>query len=95
MNAIQLEFNLENESETDVKHSIMQKQLDEMHESMGKVRRKLFSEMGEMKKLYICLKNENDELKRKLKDIRNEKTEWIYTKENYLFDVRENKEACA
>jgi len=93
MNTIQLELNLNNESGSDLKLFTMQNQLDEMSDSMGKVRRKLFSEMGEMKKLYISLKNENEELKLKLRKMRNEKTEWVYTKEGYLFDVREHQEA--
>jgi hypothetical protein len=94
MNVIQLEFNIKNESDDELKFSLMQKQINDMHESMGKVRRKLFSEMGEVKKLYQELKVENERLRMKLKEINNEKTEWIYTTEDSLFDVRERQEAC-
>ncbi len=92
--AVQMEFNINNDSATDVKLSLMQKQIDEMHESMGKVRRKLFGEMGEMKKLYTELKAENEGLKMQLKELKNEKTEWVYTKEDCLFDVQESRQAC-
>ena len=94
MNGIQLEFNVDNESESDVKFSLMQKQIDVMNESMGKVRRKLFGEMSEMKKNYQELKNENEALKQQLKEIKNEKDEWYYTKEGALFGVRESQAAC-
>lgn len=93
MNAIQLEFNINNESDADIKFSLMKKQLDEMHESMGKVRRKLFSQMGEMQKLCLELKTENENLKQAIKEMRNDKTEWIYGQDGSLFDVRENQGA--
>jgi len=94
MSTIQLEFNIKNESDDELKFSLMQKQISDMHESMGKVRRKLFSEMGEVKKLYEELKDENEKLRMKLKEMNNEKTEWVYTTEDRLFDVRERQEAC-
>jgi regulator of replication initiation timing len=94
MTNIQLEFNINNVSDNEMKLSIMQKQIDQMSESTGKVRRKLFSEIGEMKKLYNELKMENQELKMKLREINNEKTEWVYATGDYLFDVRERAEAC-
>jgi hypothetical protein len=93
MNAIQLEFNIKNENEVDFRISFMQKQIDEMNESMGKVRRKLFSEMGEIKKSYSDLHKENEEMKKILQKLRNQKTEWIYSKDEYLFQVVELKEA--
>lgn len=89
MNAIQLEFNVTDETESEIKIAIMQKQLDAMHESMGKVRRKLFSQMGELQKLYLELKTDNEILREVLRELKNEKTEWIYTQGGNLFDVRE------
>ena len=93
MSSVQLEFNIEDQSESEIKLSIMQKQIDEMHESMGKVRRKLFSEMGEMKKLFAELQTENQNLKEMLKELKNERTEWTYGEEGCLFDVRKIREA--
>lgn len=88
MEATQLKLNIDNES--DVRFLVMQNQIDAIHESLGKTRRRLFSEIGEMKKHIIFLKGENEDLKNKLKGINNEKTEWIYSPQNgSLFNVRE------
>ncbi len=73
MTSIQLELNIENESPKQTRLSQMQKQIDEMSESIGKVRRKLFSEMGELKKLCAELQNENKQLKILLKELKNER----------------------
>lgn len=88
MNEIQLEFNLNDASETDVKLAYMQKQLNEIAESMGKVRRKMFAELSEMKKILTDIKNENEQLRNQIKDFKNEKTDWDYCKGEYLFQVK-------
>lgn len=93
MSAIQLELNIHAESQEDFKLSCMQKQIDEICVSMGKVRRKLFAEMGEVKKLCHSLERENKELKSLLEDLKNEKVKWVYAQEGYLFNVSEHKEA--
>ena len=85
MACIQLEFELESKSWQDVQFSFMQQQLDMMNESMGKVRRRIFSELGEMKKLYDELQKENAELKLIIYSLKNEKKEWLYNKEGFLF----------
>jgi SNF2 family DNA or RNA helicase len=90
---IQLEFNMENKTSEEMQLFIMQKQIDLMTESMGKVRRKLFSEMGEMRKLYAELQKENAELKTMLKEIKNEKTEWNYRQNGFLFDIQQPQRA--
>lgn len=90
---VQLEFNIENKSSEEMQLSLMQKQIDQMCDSMGKVRRKLFSEMSEMKKLYAGLQKENEELKTMLKELKGEKTEWTYGQGDCLFDVREPQRA--
>lgn len=92
---VQLEFNIENKDSSEMQLFQMQKQIDQVCESMGKVRRRIFSELGEMKKMYAALQKENEELKTILKDLKNEKTEWAYEQEDCLFDVREYKKiAC-
>lgn len=93
MSAVQLEFNIENKTEIDMMAFLMQKQIDAMHESMGKVRKKLFSQMGELQKLCLSIQEENETIKKMLRELKNEKTHWIYAQENNLFDVREVKEA--
>ena len=92
--AIQLEFNMKNESEVELKFSEMQKQLNEMNESMGKVRRKLFAEMGELKKLLHEMKMENENMRNKLNEFSNEKTEWVYKSGDKLFELVKAQEAC-
>jgi predicted nucleic acid-binding Zn-ribbon protein len=87
--SMQLELNFDNKSDSDVKLAAMQKQIDDAIESMGKVRRKLFSQMGDLKKDMELLKNENESLKEKIKSINEEKTEWEYKKTDCLFDVLE------
>lgn len=91
MSGVQLEFNIGNEKEEDIKLSLMQKQIDEMNESMGKVRRRLFSEVSEAKKLISALQIENQILKKYIMEIKNEKTEWAYGQGGYLFDVSTDK----
>jgi len=93
MDAIQLEFNLENRSPEEMQMYTMQKQVDQMCESMGKVRKKLFAELGEIKKICYNLKKENDDLKSILKDLKNERTDWIYGQNGCLVDVSELKAA--
>ena len=87
MNAIQLDFNLKDENDVDVKLDLMQKQISLMDESMGKVRRSLFAKMGDLQKLYVELKLENEHLKKELNGIKNEKTEWLYSQSDSLFKV--------
>lgn len=90
---LQLEFNIDNKSPEEIRFSLMEKQLSQMAESMGKVRRCLFAEVGQMKKLYIELQKENLELKAILKEIKNEKQEWVYGQEGLLFDLCETQKA--
>jgi len=86
-NSIQLEFNLESLSPEQLTLSIMQNQLHVMNESMGKVRRKLFAELGEVKRMYLQMKTENEELKSKIHLIGHAKTEWLYQTRDSLFEV--------
>ena len=86
MNEIQLEFNIDEKSDVELKLGYMQKKLEEMHESMGKVRRKLFSEMTEIKK-------ENLRMKQIIEDLSNEKITWVYGEGDSLFNVSKHKEA--
>ena len=89
MSDLQLEFNIDKKSPEEFQIYLMQKQIDQMSDSLGKVRRRLFSEMGEMKKLYGELHKENLELKTIVKELTHEKTEWTYGQNGYLFDVQE------
>lgn len=86
---IQLEFNLENETTENIKLASMQKQIDIMSESVGKVRKKMFAELGEVKKLLHTLKTENETLKKEIRELKGEKIEWLYPESDYLFAVKE------
>ncbi len=88
MNSIQLEFNLEDLSEKDLALLQMQRQINSACESMNKVRKKMFSELGELKKVISVLKQENIDLRQKLK----ERTEWIYHKDDCLFESNRQKD---
>jgi Tfp pilus assembly protein PilO len=92
---IQLELNFQEKSFEEMTLLSMQKQLDAMSESMGKVRRKLFGEMGEMKKLYAALFQENEMLKTKINVLTHEKTEWIYGNGESLFEICEQKQSVS
>ena len=86
--SIQLELNLQAKSQEQMTFDTMQKQIDLMYESMGKVRRKLFGEMGEIKKKYADLEQQHELLKIKLMQYTKQKTEWDYEIEGSLFDVK-------
>ena len=85
---IQLELNFQEKSVQAMTFDSMQKQLDAMQESMHKVRKKLFGELGEVKKLCASLFQENETLKVKINTLSNEKTEWFYKTEDALFEER-------
>jgi hypothetical protein len=84
MTAIQLEFNFENKSDVEIELGYVKKQLADIQESTGKVRRKLFAEMGELRK-------EVQELKDLIRSLHHEKIEWVYGQEGCLFDVSKHK----
>lgn len=91
MNAEQLEFNLDEETEMQIQMGYLRTHIDQKCESMEKVRRKLFAEMGEVKKICLKLVNENEELKTMIREMKNEKTDWVYGEKDCLFNVREYK----
>jgi hypothetical protein len=66
MTACQLEFIFEDLTDEEKKLHQMQKQIDESVESMGKVRRRLFAQMSELKKEMFELKQVNESLKQTL-----------------------------
>ena len=87
MTDTQLELAL-NECETDNKLSCMQAQIDAIAVSSGKVRRRMFAELGEIKKLCQLLAIENEMLKDMLREKNSKKIEWQYGGED-LFRVKE------
>lgn len=89
MEAVQLELNIKEETAEGVRLSLMQSQIDAMNDSFGKVRRRLFAELGELKKTCFLLQTENENLKTKMRKITNEETQWTYHEDYSLFDVRQ------
>lgn len=85
----QLEFNITNETELEIRISEMEKHIDEMHQTMDKVRKKLFSQLGDLQKLCLELQSENHNLKETIRRLMNEETTWVYAKKDRLFDLRE------
>lgn len=85
----QLELNIEDKTSQEMQLWLMQRQLDEMADSMGKVRRRLFFELGSMKKDFADLALENNKLRLQLNQMRNSPDEWIYGQEEYLFKIKE------
>jgi len=86
---IQLDLNLECKSAEQLRFDIMQAQIDAMHESMGKVRRKLFAEMTAVKRICEELQRENATLKASVNDQAISKVEWIYGRPGSLFEIQE------
>jgi len=86
MQAIQLSFDI-------IEDDPYQQQLDAMHDSMGKMRRSLFAQIGELKKQYYNLKTENEDLREQVKYLSNQKTNWQYGQDGNLFDVPEIERA--
>ncbi len=92
---IQLELNFQDKTVEEMTLSLMQKQIDDMHESMGKVRRKMFAELGEVKKMHDRLIKEHADLKTSVSSMLNQKTEWLYQSGEFLFEVSEKKKAAS
>jgi len=85
---IQLEFNLEDKTPEELKIYYLEKQMHEMHESLGKMRRRMFAEIGELKKVFAKVLSENELLKSKVMELKNEREDWTYGQDGYLFNVR-------
>jgi len=83
---LQFNLNLDDKTEVEIKLDILQKQIDAIEESTGKVRRKLFAELGELKKICGSLQIENETLKSELLAVKNVKNDWQYLQSYTLVD---------
>lgn len=92
MNPLQLDFIMDDETAIEIKIKYMQKEINDIRESSRKCIKKLFCINGEISKTCLQFQNEIQELKRILKGLTNEKTEWVYGQENCLFNVQEHRE---
>lgn len=95
---LQLEMNLDNLSNNDLKFVEMQKQISAMSESLNKVRKKLFAEIGELKKTLTSVQLSNAEILQQLQEaneklgLKNE-VKFSYEKKDCLFSIEEAQEA--
>jgi hypothetical protein len=85
VNAFQLKFDFDEDDKIDMRLKEMQLQLNAMTETNMKVRKKLFAETGELKKLVISLKIKNEMLERQIREATGKKEEWSYLSEDSLF----------
>lgn len=85
MSAIQLEFNIKEETDLEMKIRHMELQVACIEESFGKVRRKLFSQIGEIEKRCVALDIENQNLKSILTGKNYDNSPWIYGQNGRLF----------
>ena len=90
----QLEISVENKIQEETPFSLMQKQFEELADSMGKVRRKLFGELAEMKKVFVTIQKENEDLKAMLKEIKNEQN-YTHRQDGCEFDVSEHQKIAS
>ena len=80
----QLEFVVD-ELDIETKLSRMQHKIDAIDESMGKVRRRLFAQIGELQKLCLSIQQENQELRAILNT--SVRDEWSYCQGDNLFSI--------
>lgn len=85
--SIQLELNIENKTKEEQILAIIEQKFYEMDHSMGKIRRSLFAQIGELKKICSDLQFENAYLKEEVRRLSNEKTNWTYLQGDSLFDL--------
>lgn len=86
---IQLELNLNDETSDALKVVVMEKKLFELSDIMGKVRRKLFCELGEVRKVCDQLRDENRKLRELVANMTGRKPEWVYLQDGFLCDLKE------
>ncbi len=90
MSMIQMELNLDNKSELDLIIEELRKEIAEAKESNRKSTKKLFAEMGVLKKVCLTLQKENEYLKET--QVTKETNVWLYGKGDCLF-IEDREEA--
>jgi hypothetical protein len=86
MVAIQLEFDIENKCDVERKIDYMEKHIAALDNSLTSVRKRLFAEVNQLRKMCDKLNRENHDLRYK---IVGEKIEWNYESDEVLFEVVE------
>lgn len=92
---VQLEFNFDNKTPDQMTLHLMQQQIDKIFTTTEKVRKRLFAELGDVKKSCFVLQQENQELKSILKEMGYAKSQYTYGQEYSLFDVQKHREIAS
>lgn len=82
---MQLEFHL------DTGKDAMFLEIEALRDSMGKVRRKVFCELSETKKLLFSVQTELVDLKNQLLELQSKKMDWEYIQGEDLFTLVERQ----
>ena len=81
MDGVQLEFGLIGKTDKVIENYCYQKQIDDLKESLRKIQKKLFAEVGTLKKECLELREEN-------RALRASSVEYTYNQQGYLFDIK-------
>ena len=85
-----MELNLDNKSEQELQFEEIRKELADTKESLRKVQKNLFAEMGILRKVCLTIQKENEFLKET--QATKETKVWLYGKGDCLF-IEEKQEA--
>jgi len=83
--AIQLDLPLVPMSEEEVTAKGLQEQITKNKESMGKIQRKLFKQMGEQDTRILYINSQIEELRKLIDEISGKKIQWAYLENECLF----------
>lgn len=86
---MQLEFMLKDQSPVESKFEFVEKQVNEIRLSSERVRKSMYAQLNELKKLCYLQKAEIEKLKHEYEKYGFQKREWVYGQEDDLFTLRE------
>jgi hypothetical protein len=87
MSDTQFDLNIDNLSKSEIEFNALKKKVEEIAESAGKVRKKLFAEVSELKKKNKILEDEIEALKLIIDPPK--KAEFEYITDDSLFEIKE------
>lgn len=95
MKMIQMELNLDNKSDIELKVDELKVELANTKESLRKIQKKLFGEMSLLRKVCLTQQKEIQELRDERQDNKYQKpVTWIYEKGDCLFVEETHQEVC-
>lgn len=93
MQHLQMEFSFDNTPEIIDPVLHLHKRLDEMNESNRKVRKKMFMELGVLRKLCFTLKRTTEHLQSVVDEFTGKKNDWMYLQNDCLFSIHESSDS--